>query len=72
MKPGVKRLFWDIEAADIPAFARSAAIEAGMPIPPAHAANVEENLRVLLGHARIVAAALPAGALDAPPETFAP
>lgn len=70
MADALKRLFWERDEADMGALAASD--DVGPFIPEPFRSGVEENLRVLLGHARIVAAALPPGSLEAPPEAFAP
>ncbi len=54
------KAFWDFEEADLAALARSLAER--LSIPPGDLANVRENLRVLVEHARIVAAAAPPAA----------
>ncbi len=69
-----ERPFWDLAEAEIPDFARSAP---GFPIPPQYLGGVVDNLLVLVGHARIVAAALTkdgvaADDLAAPTEAFEP
>ena len=65
-----ERPFWERDEREMAELAQSVA--GPLAIPDADLPGVEENLKVLLGHARTMAAALPPGALDAAPEPFAP
>jgi hypothetical protein len=62
--------FWDLDEAGLPAVAR--ALDERLKMTPDDLAAVEENLRVLLDHARILAAAIPMADRDMPTETFEP
>jgi hypothetical protein len=63
MTVGPAKPFWDLDESDLGALARTLA--GRLSIPPADLPNVQENLRVLVEHARIVAAAAPPGAPSA-------
>ena len=71
MKPAPERPFWDLDEADMSTLAATAGER--LSIGPDDLPAVEENLRVLLGHARILATAMgdhpPAGP---PLEAFEP
>ncbi len=65
------RRFWDLAEADLAALTEGDG-PAGE-IPASARAAVIENLTILLGHARIMAAAVPVDTdLDAPAAAFAP
>lgn len=73
MKPSAHETFLDLQGAELAEFARRAGSEMGL--PPGYLANVIENLSLLQGHARLMAAALQArglGAADAGAGTFEP
>jgi len=70
MKPASKRAFWDLRDEDLHALAQSAG--PALATPPEDLAAVEDNLRIVLGHARIVAAALPPGEPDGALSPFEP
>ena len=65
-----KRSFWDLTEAEMDALAGAA--DTAVPIPRQYQAGVAENLKVLLGHARILVAALPEDGRAAPAEPFEP
>jgi len=70
MTPAKDRPFWDLDEADMSGLAQF--LNATLAAAPDELAIVEENLRVLLGHAKILAAALPQGARAAPAGDFEP
>ena len=70
MTPASERAFCDFGDDDLHALAQSAG--PALATPSEHLAAVEDNLRIVLAHARIVAAALPAGEPGRPAPLFEP
>ncbi len=71
MKSAPERPFWHLDEADMSTLAAIA--DERLSIGPDDLPAVEENLRVLLGHARILAAAMGDRLPDGPPsEAFEP
>ncbi len=71
MKPAPERPFWDLDEADMSTLAAIAGER--LSIGPDDLPAVEENLRVLLGHARILAVAMAGRPPAGPPsEAFEP
>ena len=71
MKPAPERPFWDLDEAGMSILAAIAGER--LSIQPGDLPAVEENLRVLLGHAKILAAAMGDHPPPGPPsEAFEP